>query len=175
MKYFISILSCFFFITTCIKAQNIDSIFIDAHVTKLINAKKYTLEVAGLMPDEKYSFKPSANEMDFGAQLLHISANLCWLSSSYLSIKKNPLTEADSKVLSKKDIILVVEKAYDFAINVIQNINTKSLGDTVDFFAGPKTKLQIINLLQDHQTHHRGQLLVYLRLNIIKPPEYVGW
>jgi len=30
-------------------------------------------------------------------------------------------------------------------------------------------------LLNDHQTHHRGQLVVYLRLNGIKPPAYIGW
>jgi uncharacterized damage-inducible protein DinB len=36
-------------------------------------------------------------------------------------------------------------------------------------------KLQIINLINDHQTHHRAQLLVYLRLKGVKPPEYVGW
>ncbi|WP_374662973.1 DinB family protein [Parasegetibacter sp. NRK P23] len=37
------------------------------------------------------------------------------------------------------------------------------------------SKLQIINLLSDHQTHHRGQLLVYLRLCGLTPPKYVGW
>jgi hypothetical protein len=26
-----------------------------------------------------------------------------------------------------------------------------------------------------HQTHHRGQLVVYLRLKGIKPPQYRGW
>jgi uncharacterized damage-inducible protein DinB len=36
-------------------------------------------------------------------------------------------------------------------------------------------KLQILNLLNDHQTHHRAQLIVYLRINGIKPPDYVGW
>ncbi len=36
-------------------------------------------------------------------------------------------------------------------------------------------KLQINNPMQDHQTHHRAQLLNYLRLNGIKPPAYIGW
>jgi uncharacterized damage-inducible protein DinB len=49
------------------------------------------------------------------------------------------------------------------------------LSTQVDFFAGPKTKLQILNIIQDHVTHHRGQLIVYLNLKGIKPPEYVGW
>ncbi len=36
-------------------------------------------------------------------------------------------------------------------------------------------KIQFLNLIEDHQTHHRAELLVYLRLNNIKPPEYIGW
>lgn len=156
-------------------AQTVDAVFLNANISKLKNAKEYTLQVANLMPVDKYNYKPSKEEMEFGKQLLHISANLCWLSSSYLTGNKNPLTEADSKLKFKKDIITVVTKAYDFAIDALQNFDTKAWADSVKFFAGPMNKLQIINLMQDHQTHHRAQLLVYLRLNGIKPPDYVGW
>lgn len=156
-------------------AQTFDAVYLTANISKLKNAKAYTLQVASLMPAEKYDYNPSKEEMDFGKQLLHISENLCWLSSSYLTGNKNPLTDADGKLTSKNDIITIVTAAYDFAIDALQNFDTKSLADTVKFFAGPMNKLQIINLIQDHQTHHRAQLLVYLRLNGIKPPAYVGW
>ena len=158
-----------------VKAQPFETAFLNANISKLKNAKAYTLQVANLMPDTKYAYQPSKEEMEFGKQLLHLSQNLCWLSSSYLSANKNPLTEADGKLTEKKDIISVVTKAYDFAISALQIFDTKTLTDTVKFFAGTMNKLQIINLLQDHQTHHRAQLLVYLRLNGIKPPEYIGW
>lgn len=158
-----------------VNAQVTEAAFLNAQIAKLKNAKAYTLQVANLMPAEKYEYKPSEEEMNFGKQLLHISENLCWLSSSYLSSNTNPLTKADSKLTEKEDIIVVVTNAYDFAINALQNFPAKSLTDTVKFFAGPMNKLQIMNLVQDHQTHHRAQLLVYLRLNGIKPPAYVGW
>lgn len=174
MKYIFTAVS-FFFTFSSLIAQSVDTVFLNANITKLKNAKEYTLQVADLMPEEKYNYKPSKEEMEFGKQLLHISENLCWLSSSYLTGNKNPLTAADGKLTSKKDIIPVVTKAYDFAIDALQNFNLKALTDTVKFFSGPMNKLQIINLIQDHQTHHRGQLLVYLRLNGIKPPDYVGW
>lgn len=57
----------------------------------------------------------------------------------------------------------------------VQKANETDLTTKVDFFARPKTKLQILNLMQDHVTHHRAQILVYLNLNEIKPPKYVGW
>lgn len=156
--------------TFSVKAQKIDSLFLDAAINKLQNAKAYTLKIADLMPDDKYVFMPTPEEMKFGEQLLHISSNLGWLSSSYLSTSINPVTSADMEMKKKGEIILVLNKAYDFALDVLRHFALSQLSDTVSFFAGHKTKLQIINLLMDHQTHHRGQLLVYLRLNKITPP-----
>jgi len=57
----------------------------------------------------------------------------------------------------------------------VQALKEENLDEKVDFFAGEKNKLQILNLLQDHVTHHRGQLAVYLNLKGIKPPAYTGW
>ncbi|MEO7488854.1 MAG: hypothetical protein ABIU77_17215, partial [Ferruginibacter sp.] len=109
MKYIV--IATTFFLLMSSKAQTVEGVFLNSNVSKLKNAKEYTLQVANLMPAEKYNYKPSKEEMEFGSQLLHISENLCWLSSSYLTINKNPLTEADSKLTLKKDIIIVVTKA----------------------------------------------------------------
>lgn len=157
------------------RAQGADSLFMDAIILKLQRAKDYTLRVATLMPGEKYSYKPSPDEMSFGEQLLHISANMGWLCSSYLDGPENPVSASDKKAANKEEVITVVSAAYEYAIKVLQSFNLKHLSNHVTFFAGPMNKLQIINLLNDHQTHHRGQLIVYLRLNGIKPPDYVGW
>lgn len=156
-------------------AQKSDSLFLNAAIQKLRNAREYTLQMAELMPDDKYSFKPTEIQMSFGGQLLHIASNIGWLSSSYLGGAENPVNKADAALTDKKNIIVVLNKTYDFALNVLQHFDPNQLADTVKFFAGPMNKLQIINLLSDHQAHHQGQIIVYLRLNGIKPPEYVGW
>ena len=156
-------------------AQKNDSLFIASVLTKFKNSKEYTLKVADLMPEHRYSFRPTKEEISFGEQLLHICSNLGWLSSSYLSTGNNPVTKEDSKLQSKDSIRQVVVRTYDYAIAVLTQFSANNLSDTVKFFAGPMSKLQIINLLSDHQTHHRGQLLVYLRLCGLTPPKYVGW
>lgn len=158
-----------------VPAQTTDSLFLDAAIKKIRHAKEYTLKVATLMPEGKYAYRPTAGEMSFGEQLLHLSSNMGWLSSSYLSAGKNPVTKEDMNLRKKEEIITVLNKAYDYAINILLQFDVAYLTDSVSFFAGPMNKLQIINLLNDHQTHHRGQILVYLRLNEIKPPDYVGW
>lgn len=156
-------------------AQSTDSLFLTASITKLQHAKEYTLKVANLMPAEKYMFKPTAGEMSFGEQLLHLASNMGWLCSSYLDGTSNPLTKADLQHKDKETTISLLNKTYDYAIKTLQQFKPAQLTTTVSFFAGPLNKLQIINLLNDHQTHHRAQMLVYIRLNELKPPDYVGW
>lgn len=156
-------------------AQRIDSLFVSAAISKLKHSKEYTMKVAELMPEANYAFKPAPTEMSFGEQLIHLCSNMGWLCSSYLSKSADPVTESDLKLVKKQEILHTVSKTYDFALNVLQHFDLMKLADTVSFFAGPMSKLQIVNLLNDHQTHHRAQMLVYLRLNGIKPPDYVGW
>lgn len=175
MKYLFFFLSAVFFLTTSVAAQQSDSLVMQAAIKKLMSARQYTLDVAEGMPENKYDYKPVPDEMSFGAQLLHLADNLGWLSSAYLSTGNNPVTGADKKLTKKAEIKAVVEKAYDYALTALRNFDPARLADTVSFFAGLLTKLQILTLINDHQTHHRAQLLVYLRLNGIKPPKYVGW
>lgn len=145
---------------------------ISAFLEKWENSKKYLLEMAEAMPEDKYAFQPTVREMPFGEQLLHIKGNMDWLGSTYFGA---PKIEKSEKTLSKSEIIALLEVSFTAVANAIKATKPKDLKLKVAFFAGEKTKLQILNLLQDHVTHHRGQLIVYLNLNEIKPPKYVGW
>ncbi len=171
----IYMLSFLFIMTFTAAAQRTDSLFMAAAVSRLTHAREYTLQVADLMPADKYGFKPSPEEMAFGEQLLHLASNLGWLSSGYLQKGINPVSKEDARLTEKAAIRAVLEKAYDYAIEACSRFNPGDLGASVTFFAGPMNNLQIINLINDHQTHHRGQMMVYLRLNGVIPPKYVGW
>lgn len=176
--YVIKQVTFFFLIVTLgfsinAKAQTNDSLLNQLSI-KWRNAKTYTLKVAELMPEEQYNFKPVPNEMSFGEQLLHIADNMNWLSSTYLAGSKQN-NKSEAKVLSKRSVINTVRAAYDSALSVHYRLTTKQLNEVVPFFAGPKSRRQILILMHDHQTHHVGQLIVYLRLKDIKPPDYVGW
>lgn len=151
-------------------AQEIIPTFLE----KWKNSKDYLIEVGQAMPEDKYDFKPTEREMTFGKQLLHIKANMDWLSSTYFTNSPKKEKEVDQK-LSKAEIIAELEKSFDAVYEIINKTDPKKLNENVDFFAGPKTRYQILNLLQDHVTHHRGQILVYLNLNGVKPPKYTGW
>lgn len=156
-------------------AQQSGKVFLDAALTRLTHARDYTIRVAELMPENKYDYRPTKEEMSFGEQIRHMAGNLYWLSSSYVTKDPPPPFDTTKKKFSKKEIITELKSAYSYTYSALTKMMPEQLGDTVTFFAGPMNKLQIINLINDHQAHHRGQCIVYLRLNGIKPPDYVGW
>lgn len=148
----------------------------DAFLEKWQNSKNYLLEIAQTMPQEKYNYQPTEREMTFKEQLLHIRENMLWLGTTYFSKEKFDRSALrDSLPENKKEIVEAITNAFDQVNLYVKSTEPKDFVIEVDFFAGKKSKLQILNLLQDHVTHHRGQLIVYLNLNELKPPRYVGW
>ncbi|PIF61247.1 MULTISPECIES: DinB family protein [unclassified Flavobacterium] len=147
---------------------------VSTFIEKWDNSKDYLVAVAEAMPEDKYDYKPAEREMSFREQLFHIQDNMNWLGTTHFSGEKYVKKEA-VKGLSKAQMIQEIKASFDKAKAFVQKTNDIELSQKVDFFAGPKSKLQILNLMQDHVTHHRAQILVYLNLNGIQPPKYVGW
>lgn len=169
-RFLLVLMLCSFSFTTFAQAN--DSL-LSQLARKWVNSKAYTLRMAELMPEEFYNFKPVADEMSFKQQLIHIAQNINWLSSSYLFSGK--AIAFDTTNVNKPNIIKLLTYAYDKAAEAHHHLTAMQLDEVVSFFAGPMTRRQILILLHDHQTHHVGQLIVYLRLKNIKPPDYIGW
>jgi uncharacterized damage-inducible protein DinB len=170
MKTYIAFLTFFF----CSIANAQQDTPLTAFLEKWENSKNYLVEMAELMPEDKYSYKPTDRQDTFQELLVHIKQNMDWLSTTYFS-KDKKMDLKKEKYTTKAAVITAITEAFDNTSAIIKKATPEELKEVVQFFAGPKTKLQILNLLQDHVTHHRGQLAVYLNLNDIKPPRYVGW
>lgn len=167
------ILPSLFFMMT-LNQLNAQNDVISAFLLKWENSKNYLLEIAELLPEEDYNYKPTEREMTFQEQLLHIRSNMVWLSEKYF-VDENYVKSEKIDPKTKAEIIKELNISFDNVAEIIKNVPLEDLTTEVDFFAGPKSKLQILNLLQDHVTHHRGQIIVYLNLNNIEPPKYSGW
>lgn len=157
-----------------IASAEAQSAFLEDYKIKWKNASEYTLEFAQKMPEDYYGYTPTSVEMTYAEQLKHISGNVLWLCSSYLQ-GATPAIDPSKTGNSKKEIISMLEKTFAYAAKTISNLKEEDLNETVDFFAGKMTRRRILFLLTDHVTHHRGQLVVYLRMKNIEPPAYRGW
>jgi uncharacterized damage-inducible protein DinB len=148
--------------------------FLQDHIIKWQNGLKYTEDVMNTLPDSLWNFKPVKEEMSFRDQVLHITQNMHWLSSTYLNGENVGLKIKDEGQ-SNQEIKAQYLEIGKYTLGVIRNLKENELTERVPFFAGNLTRWQIFELMHDHHTHHRGQIIVYLRLNGFKPPKYVGW
>lgn len=125
----------------------------------LENSRGYTLAVAEAMPAKSDNFKPADDGWSFREQLHHIAYGIEWWKDNYVKgIKTSWEPPATSK--SRKEAIAYLNQAYDSLKDAV-NKTTMSDDCIKGFFA-----------TLDHITHHRGQVIVYLRCNGIMPPEY---
>lgn len=174
-----------FFLSTPIKAQTdhsgrgeeSHSPFLTEFLEKWDNARDYSLAVMALMPEDQYDFKPTDEQMTFREQVIHNMRQMTRFPSIYLGAepfaKLEQVKTADT--LSVSDLTAFATEGFAYTRQAAAALDEESLNEVVDFFAGPKTKRQVLMVLNDHLTHHRAQMIVYLRLQGIKPPRYVGW
>jgi uncharacterized damage-inducible protein DinB len=174
MKIFLSILLLSFSFTGITQSNRL---LINSHLEKFKNAKSYTLSMAEKLPEEKYDFKPVKEEMSFKEQLVHIGENIYWLSSTYIKEEPNPLKgkKVNSNEMNKEQVMQFVKDAYEYGLKVMIELDEKSFSKEFNWNGGKLNKYQFLNLVQDHQAHHVGQLIVYLRLNALEPSKYIGW
>ena len=151
--------------------------FIKDYLERLENSHKYLILVAETMPEDKYNYKASPESLTFAENLMHIGFALDWHSQSLLGGRPSRAWKTDTiyKVAnnSKKDMIATIDKTFNEAITLMKTFDSSKLDDKLDYFGLTRTKRQIFMLLADHITHHRGQMLVYMRLNGLVPPRYV--
>ena len=151
--------------------------FIDDYLERLENSRKYLIVVAEMMPEDKYNFQATPESLTFAENLLHIGYAIDWHSQSLLGGRESRDWKTDTifKVAdnSKEEMIATIDKTFDEAINLIRQFDTTKINDQLDYFGLNRSKRQIFLLLADHITHHRGQMLVHLRLNGLVPPRYV--
>ena len=137
-------------------------------------AKELTSEYLQKMPAEKYAFKPHDSVRSFAEQML----NLAQVTSAMVShgtgiprlFEKGKLLEIREGSRTKDSVIHYVTLSYDYVIRSIIEMDTKKFAEKVTERNMEESRLNWILKAFDHQTHHRGQTTIYLRLAGIKPP-----
>jgi uncharacterized damage-inducible protein DinB len=144
-------------------------------VTDWERAKAYTLEYLNASTDEVINFKPTAEMRSFGQQMLHLAeANYGFASTA--SGQANPIPfgslEKSDKYKTKDAVAKEVMASYDFVISAVHQMPESKMGEMVKLFNKfDVSRGAAMEKAFEHQTHHRGQTTVYLRLKGIAPPQ----
>ena len=144
----------------------------DAVIKDWERAKVYTKEYLDAMPEAGYALKPTPEMRSFAQQMLHL-ADANYLFGSTAAAEKSPVGELEKSTdQSKANVTRLVLASYDYVTESIKKLTAAQSTETVKLFnTFEMTKESAIHKCFEHQTHHRGQTTVYIRLAGAKPPQ----
>jgi uncharacterized damage-inducible protein DinB len=124
---------------------------------------------AAAMPEDKFGFKPTPAQRNFGEHVLHIAQINVMLTQALGG--KTPAPQIDMKAPNKAAMIKAMNDSFDYGIAVIKEFDNKTIQDTIQApFMGASTRARIMFFLLGHTWDTYGQMAVYLRLNGVVPP-----
>jgi uncharacterized damage-inducible protein DinB len=145
----------------------------DGIVAEWTRARDYTKEYLDAMPADGYSFKPTPDIRSFAEQMLHMTgglfsagARISGAANPYQGKRLDTLEELKTKAATTK----VVMEGYDFLINALKGAKEAKLAERMPVGGMNRPLSVLLDAMFEHQTHHRGQTTIYLRLKGVTPP-----
>jgi len=134
------------------------------------NRQKNTIAAVEAMPADKFSYKPSADQITFGHLVAHmVEANygLCSGASAVPAPKVDEAKDTDAK----DKLVAALKASFDFCGDAIGKMDDTKLGEMT---AGPGgqqvTRARFALGITSNWADHYAEAAMYLRLNGIMPP-----
>ena len=136
------------------------------------------LGLAEAMPEDKYSFIPTHGNFSgartFGEQIKHVACAQIAFFNEFEG--KKPPDDCEKgghdPAKSKSELLKYLKDSFDYGNSVLATLTAQNALDRVEGrYGGPNTKLGISVIAVWHITDHYGQLVEYLRMNGIVPPQ----
>src|SRR5262245_34295522 len=146
---------------------------IQADMMKDWTGLKSTMDkIAAAMPEDKFTFKSTPAQRDYGEQIMHVAvANVAFLAGVGGSNATAP--KIDPKTTGKAAVIKALDDSFDYGTAVLKDQTDQTMLQAAmktPSFLGPSTRARIFTTLIGHTWDIYGQMAVYLRLNGIVPP-----
>ena len=134
------------------------------------NQKDTLVKIATAMPDDKFGFKATPPQRDFGGHVMHIAQINMMVLQTLGSKVAAP--QIDMKAKSKADVIKTMADSFDYGAAILKEQTDQTMIGAVAGppWMGPSTRARIFEFLVGHTQDTYGQMVVYLRLNGLVPP-----
>jgi hypothetical protein len=136
--------------------------------------QKNLIAAAEEMPADKYSYKPTPEQITFGHLVIHIAGSnnsLCSKIGDVPVPKSEELKEADGKV----KLVSALKASFEFCSSALAKADDSKLGDTMELWKGRQaTRAFALIALTNDWADHYGAAAMYLRLNGLLPPTAQG-
>jgi uncharacterized damage-inducible protein DinB len=138
-------------------------------------ALKDTMEkIANAMPDDKFTYKSTPAQRDYGEQIMHVAqVNVRFLG---LVGAKAAAPTIDAKATGKAVLIKAMNDSFDYGTAILKEQTDQTILQAAAMppgFLGPSSRARMFTFLIGHTWDIYGQMAVYLRLNGVVPPASV--
>ena len=179
MKIVSRILSCLLLaVTSHLALAQTRLTLSQAFVFWITTVEKTVVATADAMPEEKYSFAPTRGEFTgvrtFAQQVKHLAANNYRMAAYILTQTPTPDQESETgpdTVQTKAQIMVYVKGSFAALHRAMVTINERNMLEPMAIPLSQKTRLQLAEDAVAHSNDHYGQMVEYLRMNGIVPPE----
>ncbi|EIM74089.1 hypothetical protein A3SI_16602 [Nitritalea halalkaliphila LW7] len=146
-----------------------------AILASLEKSKAYTYAILDQMPDSLYDYKPTPELMTFSEHYVHNALFTCNQLANRLQLE-NPYKDFKrERDFTKEETIQEVDRMYAFMTKTLEAMTTEDLEKEIEFGKENIPAWRLFHIVENHNNHHRGYSLVYLRMNGIVPKGYFGW
>lgn len=135
-------------------------------------AMQLSLGVADAMPADKYDFRAAKGVRTFGEQVTHTAGVIAQLLS-WVTDKPAPPNGVNTfdQLKTKEEMMAAFRKTVGEGTEALKKMTDKQLAEKVETqFFGKTTRYDVLMNLIGHTNRQYGQMVVYLRLNGIVPP-----
>jgi len=78
-------------------------------------------------------------------------------------------------IKTKQEILFHLTDFFDTLLAYLKTEDAAALEEISPVFYGKRSREFILQVMDNHLSHHRGQMVVYLRMCGVVPPAYRGW
>jgi hypothetical protein len=129
-----------------------------------------TIGAIEAMPADKFSYKPTADQITFGHLAAHIASSNNLFCSKAADVPA-PKVDEPKETDSKDQLVSAVKASFTFCSDALGKMDDSKLGDTVELFPGRQLPRSVAVLaIASSMSDHYAAAAMYLRLNNILPP-----
>jgi uncharacterized damage-inducible protein DinB len=132
--------------------------------------QKNTIAAVEAMPADKFSYKPSADQMTFGHLVAHmVQANygLCSNAAAVPAPKVEEVKDTDTK----DQLVAALKTSFDFCADALSKMDDSKLGEVIDGPGGQQlSRARFVLGIASNWADHYAEAAMYLRQNGILPP-----
>jgi hypothetical protein len=132
--------------------------------------QKNTIAAVEAMPADKFSYKPSADQMTFGHLVAHmVEANygLCSGAAAVAAPTVKEVKDTDTK----DNLVAALKASFDFCAGALSKMDDSKLGEASTGPGGqPLSRARFALGIASNWADHYAEAAMYLRLNGILPP-----